>query len=490
MTDRPDLIIIRPAPEMQLKSSPTRRRFRNILIHNLHRALGEIPHEFRVDQARLLLRSPAVEAACELLGRVFGVDSFSPVEAVVQADFDVLERVARERFAEAVRGRRYAVRCKHHGGPKLSTRMVERRLGAVLNDVGTVDLTRPEVTLRVELTDEGVWLYTRRLPGPGGMPLGIQDRALTLMSGGFDSAVAAWYTMRRGVGIDYVFCNLGGATHEHMVLQVTQRLVRDWAAGDRPRLFVVDFLPVVADLRASLPGEVWQLVLKRLMYRAAEAVANRRGAQALVTGEALSQVSSQTLSNLNTIDAASDLPVLRPLIGFDKSEIMRMARDIGTYELCEGVPEFCALSLSCPVVSSRRGRIAALEEALDDRLLDKVVAEAREVDLLALDEADLVEPDVLTEEIPPDAAIIDCQPPRRFRDWHLPGAVNYPPDELARCYESLPKGRPYLLYCLLGTSASLLAERMQRAGFDARAFRGGVNRLRKVWSKRTEGESS
>jgi len=482
-TDRPELIIVRPAPELQLKSWHTRRRFRNILINNLRAALEGIAHEIRVDQGRLLLRTAEIEAAADRLEHVFGVASYSPVEAVVEPTVEALCGAAVARFADVIRGRSYAVRCKRHGGVRLSTRKVEQQVGAALNPFGTVNLEAPDVRLEVDLVEDGAWVFTQRRSGPGGVPLGVQDRAVALMSGGFDSAVAAWYTMRRGVGTDYVFCNLGGATHENMVTRIAHRLTRDWAVGDRPRLFVVDFLPVVADMRARLPGEVWQVVLKRLMYRAGEGVARRIGAQALVTGEALSQVSSQTLSNLNSIDPASGLPVLRPLIGFDKTEIMTLARRIGTYQLCEGVPEFCALSLSKPLVASRRGRIDREEAELDHALLERAVAEAREVDLAGLTEDDLTEPDVLVDVIPAGAEVIDCQPSRRFRDWHLPGSVNYPPDELARRFESLPKDRRYLLYCLRGANAPVLAERMQRAGYDAHAYRGGVSRLRRAFER-------
>ncbi len=484
LAHRPQLIIVRPAPEMQLKSQPTRRRFRNILMQNIRAALGGIAHEIRVDQGRLLLETAEIEAAGRALGQVFGVASWSPVEAVVnEPDIASLREAARAHFTEIVRGRTYAVRCKRHGGPALSQREVERQVGAALDGPGRVDLDAPDIEVRIDLTEQGAWLFGRRYPGPGGVPLGVQDRAIALMSGGFDSPVAAWYTMRRGVGVDYLFCNLGGATHENMVLNVAHRLASRWAHGDRPRLFVVDFLPVVADMRRRLPGEVWQVVLKRLMYRAAESLARERRAQALVTGEALSQVSSQTLSNLNSIDSASTLPVLRPLIGFDKAEILSLARRIGTYEVCEGVPEFCALSNSKPLVSSRRGRIEAEEAKLDASLLEQAVLEAREIDLLDMERAALTAPDVLVDTIPADAEVIDCQPPRRFRDWHLPGAVNVPPDELARRFRSWPKDRHYLLYCLRGANAPVLAERMQRAGFRAHALRGGVARLRRAWER-------
>ncbi len=476
----PETIIVRLAPEMQLKSRQTRRAFRDALLRNLRAALGDIPHRIAADEGRLLLRTPRVEAACEVLGRVFGISSFSPVEAVVDGDLDDLCRVAGERFVETVRGRRFAVRCKRLGRRRFSSQEVERRVGAVLDGPGSVDLGHPDVTLRIDVQDGVAHFHHRRLPGPGGLPVGIQGGTLALISGGFDSAVAAWYVMRRGAAVDYVFCNLGGAAYEHMVVQVTRLIAEGWAAGTRPRLFVVDFAAPVADLRAKLPADVWQVALKRLMYRAAGAVARRIGAQALVTGEALGQVSSQTLSNLNTIDVVSDLPVLRPLIGFDKPEIVARARAIGTAALSEVVPEYCALSTRRPAVSTGRGRLEREEAKLDPALLDAAVEDARELDLLALTEADLAAPYIFTDVFPEGAEVIDCQPEGHYRAWHVPGAVNRPAEKLAIHFDRLPKDRTYVLYCAHGTASAMLAEMMQQGGYDAYAFRGDLKRVKQA----------
>lgn len=480
--DRPDLIILRLAPEMQLKSWQTRRSFRDALLHNMRAALADagVEHQIRVDQGRMLLRTPQVEAASEVLPRIFGISSFSPVEAVVDGDLDELCRVAQEKFTERVRGRRYAVRCKRVGKRRFSSQEVERRIGGALNGPGRVDLTNPEVTVRVDVQDGVSYFHTRRIPGPGGLPIGIQGRALALISGGFDSAVAAWYIMRRGAAVDYVFCNLGGGAYEHMVVQVTRVLARKWAQGTRPRLFVVDVREPVADLRARLPGDLWQVELKRLMYRAAHDIACRIGAEALITGEALGQVSSQTLSNLNTIDAATDLPVLRPLIGFDKPEIMERARAIGTAELSENVPEYCNLSPRRPAVRSGRRRLEAEEAKLDSALLEAAVEQAKELDLLGLSDADMAEPYIFTGTFPADAEIIDCQPESHYRAWHLPGAVNRPADKLAIHFDRLPKDRTYVLYCAHGTASAMLAEMMQQAGYEAYAFRGDLKRVKEA----------
>jgi tRNA uracil 4-sulfurtransferase len=486
MSEHMHQIIIRQSPELHLKSAQTKRGFRRKLRRNLRAALADVVHRLEVVQGGFVLHTPEPEAACEVLPRVFGIASFSPVEAVTDADIDALCRVARERITDFVRGRSFAVRCKRHGPKVLSTREVERSVGAVLDGPGRVDLSHPEVTVRVDLWGEHASFHVRRIPGAGGLPVGVQGHALALISGGFDSAVAAWYVMRRGATVDYVFCNLGGAAHRHMVTQVARLLAERWAAGTRPRLWVVDFQAVVSDLRATLPGDVWQVVLKRLMYRAADAIARRIGAEALITGEALSQVSSQTLSNLNTIDAATDLPVLRPLIGFDKQEIMERARTIGTYVLSEKVPEFCALTMDHPLVRTRCEQVEAQEALLDARFLEEAVQNAVELNLLALTADDLAEPGILVEEIPDDVEVIDCQPPQRYRHWHVPGAVNRTPDQMARHFQELPRDRRYFLYCLRGTNSAILAERMRNAGFDARAFRGDVGKVRKAWARKMQ----
>ncbi|WP_019624148.1 tRNA uracil 4-sulfurtransferase ThiI [Thioalkalivibrio thiocyanoxidans] len=478
-------IIVRLAPEIHLKSPSTRRHFTRVLRRNLKRGLTGIPHELRTQQGRLVLYTPKPEAAQSVLRKAFGVSTFSPVEVVLkEVSVERLCEVVGAHFTEAVRGRRYAVRCKRHGRKDLSATEVERRVGAVLDGPGSVDLDNPEVVVRIDLDREQAWIYSRREQGGGGLPLGVQGRAMVLISGGFDSAVAAWYIMRRGTAVDFVFCNLGGSVHEEMVLAVCRRLVSDWGAGIRPRMFSVDFSGVVEDLRAKVPGDAWQIVLKRLMYRAAEPIARKRGAEALVTGEALSQVSSQTLSNLETIDAVAGLPVLRPLIGFDKAEIMNRARAIGTFELCEKVPEFCAIADQRPMVTSERAQIERLEAALSDACLEHAVAEARMHDLGAVPATTERTGSLLVDRIPDRAEIIDCQPPDLYRDWHVPGAVNHPADELAASFERLPRDRSYVLYCFRGTQSAVLAERMRAAGYDARAFAGNVAKLRRQWEGR------
>jgi thiamine biosynthesis protein ThiI len=249
-----------------------------------------------------------------------------------------------------VHGKRFAVR-PPYGNHPFGSRDVEVQLGAALLPDG-VDLTSPEVTVHIEVRQDQAYLFSERTEGVGGLPVGVEGRALALLSGGYDSAVASWLMLKRGVALDYVFCNLGGDAYERAVLQVAKVMADEWSFGTRPRLHVVDFGKPLDALRAGCRASYWQVVLKRLMYRAAERIALDTGAEALITGEAVGQVSSQTLTNLRAIEAAATLPVLRPLLGFDKGEIIERARAIGTASLSEQVREYCAISPGRPVTAA------------------------------------------------------------------------------------------------------------------------------------------
>jgi thiamine biosynthesis protein ThiI len=180
------------------------------------------------------------------------------------------------------------------------------------------------------------------------LPIGSEGRAVALISGGFDSAVAAWMMLRRGVALDYVFCRLGGPTHQLGTLRVLQVLGENWSYGDRPRVWVVPFEDVVDQIRAATRPQLWQLVLKRLMYRTALVVARRRRAHALITGESVAKCRRRRCATCEPSKAASSCRFLRPLVGMDKEEIIIRSREIGTYSISSTVHEYCDIAPKNP----------------------------------------------------------------------------------------------------------------------------------------------
>ncbi len=475
MSEQP-LILLRLGAELAIKARRTRSSFLRQLRRNLRDALAATgaPWQLEGEWSRIYVRSASPQTPA-LLARVFGISSLSPVERAVPPTLDDIVSEGVDAFAESVRGKRFAVRAHRAGLHEFTSKDVEIKLGAALLPFAArVDLTHPEITVQVDVRPENAYLFTTRLDGAGGLPVGVEGKAVALVSGGFDSAVAAWLLLKRGVALDFVFCNLGGDAYERAVVQVSKVLADDWCYGIHPRLHVIDFYQPLQALRAHVREQYWQVVLKRLMYRAACRVGAQIHAQAIVTGEAVGQVSSQTLTNLRAIEPAADLPVLRPLLGFDKEEIIERARHVGTAALSEQVKEYCAIAPGHPVTAASVERVSEEEGRMDLAVLDGVVANRKVLDLRALTPMDLVAPYIFATEIPEGAVVIDCRPEPQYAAWHLPGAQQREEWELARQIGRLDKNPTYVLYCAHGIQTAYLAERMQRAGYEAYSFKGGM----------------
>ena len=481
--------LIRLSPDLTTKADRTRRRFLRLLVENLRDAFRSEDIAARVEMgwARLLVEAEAA-AVPEVARRVFGVHSVSPVEVRDASSLAALVETAGEFFLPAMQGRAFAVRARTAGRAAFRSRDLEVALGARLVAHGKVRLDDPDVTCHVEVRDTTAYLFCDSLPGWRGLPLGSEGRAVALLSGGFDSAVAAWMVLRRGVGLDYVFCRLGGPVHAAGALRVLQVLGSRWSYGSSSQVHLLPFEPVVEKIRAACRPSHWQLVLKRFMYRAAEQVGREQRAQGIVTGESLGQVSSQTLKNLRALDARAldgrlHLPLLRPLLGMDKEEIIARSREIGTYDLSATVQEYCAIAPKHPAVAARAREVAE-EEAKVDLDLDAILQERRVLDARALSDSDWAIEALEVESIPEGAVLLDLRGEHGFSAWHYPGSQRL---ELAHGLKHLPefdKTRQYVLVCEFGLKSAYLAERMRAAGCTAFNFRGGLRALLRYAAER------
>ncbi|MBR9988827.1 MAG: tRNA 4-thiouridine(8) synthase ThiI [Gemmatimonadetes bacterium] len=479
-------VMVRLAAELTIKAPRTRIAFLRRLRRNIGDAMRSAGIDYRIEPiwGRIFVRADS-HLALPVLARVFGISSISYVEREIPAELDTIVTEATSHFREAVTGKTFAVRARRTGKHTYRSLDIERQLGAALLPYSAgVNLSKPGFTAYVEVRDETAYLFSERIPGAGGLPLGVEGNAVSLLSGGFDSAVSSWLLLKRGVALDYVFCNLGGDAYERAVVQVGKAIADEWSYGTRPRLNVIDFAPVLEELREKTRPSYWQVVLKRLMYRTACMVADERSAEAIVTGEAMGQVSSQTLANLRAIEAVSTLPVLRPLIGFDKEEIIDRAKAIGTAALSEQVREYCAITPGQPVTAATIMRVDHEEAKMDPAVLERVVAARKVLDLRALLPADLAAPYLFIEDVPDNAVIIDTRPKSQYRTWHLKGALHMEEWELLRDFRRLDRKPVYVLYCSHGIQTAYLAERMQRQGFEAYSFRGGARGVMKYAQER------
>jgi thiamine biosynthesis protein ThiI len=480
------LLILRLAGDFYTKARNTRLRFQRRLAHNVRDALTAhgIPHRLETTWSRFYLETPST-AALEVLPRVFGLQSVSLVERRPWRDLEDVVRSGVEVFGDGVRGRTFAVRASRRGGRErmpFDSQAVQVALGTALLQHAPdakVSLREPEVTAHVELEPGQAHFFHDKLRGYGGLPVGVEGRALALVSGGFDSAVASWLLLKRGVQLDYLFCNLGGAAHRLGVLKVMKVVADRWSYGYKPRLFEVDFRPLVAELQEKNHPRNWQIVLKRLMLRSGEAVARATRNLGLVTGEAMGQVSSQTLQNLAVISQAvsPSMPVLRPLVGFNKDEILGLARQVGIYDLAAAVGEYCDLVPRKPATRASLSEVLQGEAAMTPGRLEELAAARTAFELRSLDEAELGPTGLETDRIPEGATLLDLRSRSAYQTWHYPEALHLDFQHALETWPSFDRSRGYVLVCEVGLKSAHLAELLQKAGFRAWHFRGGLKDL-------------
>jgi len=470
--------------EITIKGRGTRERFEQLLLRNLDDALRthSIPYKLRRERGRIFIYAENERRAAEILRHVFGVKSLSIAHEVEFKGLEDLVEKAEGFFASKVRGRAFAVRARRAGKHDFTSMDVEKALGAALLKYGgRVDLEEPEVTAFVEIRGARAYLYTEVLKAYGGLPVGSEGRVLALVSGGFDSPIAAWYMLRRGAEVHYLLCNLGGPVQELGALHVLKVLADRWSYGYRPKLYVVDFRKLLREVRRKCDVSLLNVILKRYMYRAAEALAKKIGGEAVVTGEALGQAASQTLRNLYVSSMAIRMPILRPLIGFDKDDIIALAREVGTYDASARVKEYCGAFAEHPRTHASLEEVEAEEEKLDPSLLKEALANVKVYDLRSVSVEERIE-GLEVDDVPRGAVVLDLRSGSKFRRWHIPGSIHVDFDELLERVDELDPSATYVLVCDEGALSLEAAYLLRKLGFKAYSLRGGVRRARRKFA--------
>ncbi|MFQ6064745.1 MAG: tRNA uracil 4-sulfurtransferase ThiI [Candidatus Bathyarchaeia archaeon] len=370
-----DSVIVRLSGEIWIKERWTRRWYLRHLIKNMKAVLKHYglsySKMFRKDGRVFLKTFEAVEAA-KRLSRVFGVSSVSPaLETEVELDVIVAGCLS---IAEKVlsKGNSFAVKCRRVGEHPYTSRKVCRVVGGkVLEKFADrevrVDLDSPDVKLGVEVRDDLGFIFTDVIKGVGGFPLGVQGRVVGLLSGGLDSAVACWLVMKRGCPLVPVYFDNEPYTTEstaRRALEVAKALY-DWAIDFPRRLYIVKHGESLKEIVKKAPRRLTCILCKRLMYRVAERIADRVGAEGLVTGEAIGEQASQTIRNLRVLDMAAGYPVHRPLLGFDKAETERLARKIQTYGISARSVNGCTAAPHKPTTKAKMEEIGKAEDELN-----------------------------------------------------------------------------------------------------------------------------
>lgn len=382
-----DTIILRYG-EIALKAPPTRRKFVDRLLLNLKDAMQQLGAEGEIvrEWGRIFIDGGDAKAQ-QAVKHTFGIVSFSPAKRFGFKTLDEICSVVAE-YAEKTlkKGESFAIRARRAGSHSFKSMDAAREAGAgVVAATGAkVNLTTPDKTFHLEIRDNNAYVFTEKIPGPGGLPLGIEGRVLCLISGGIDSPVAAYLMMKRGCEVDFVHFALAPYTDRRNFERVDEvlRSLKKWTYGYRPKVHYVSHGPSLEAFMKAAAHDQQCLLCKRMMYRVAERIAAKRGAVALVTGESLGQVASQTLANIAVIDEAVKIPVFRPLLGMDKTEITALARDIGTFGDSTKPAGCCTASPRHPETDARLDIIEDEESFVDvDSLMEAELQAVEAVEL-------------------------------------------------------------------------------------------------------------
>lgn len=475
--------IVKLFPEIMIKGNTVKKKMVSQLNDNLRTLLQRISPDIQQkrfwdkievqcapEQAeavrRVLTGTPGVEQVLEVMQFTVGKDLQAIADQVVAV---VLPWVA---------GKTFVVRARRSGHHDFNSFEAERFIGGEIFTRGEalrVDLDHAEVKIEIEIHNEQVNIVTARHPGLGGFPMGSQGELLSLMSGGFDSTIASYLTMKRGIKTHFIFFNLGGAAHEIGVKQVALYLWSRFGASHRVQFVSVPFEAVVAEIFRVTHESYMGVTLKRLMLMAAEKVADQMGIDALVTGESVAQVSSQTLRNLAVIDEATRKLVLRPLATMNKPEIMAMAEAIGTRHFAENMPEYCGVISKNPTINASFERMHREAAKFDLSVLENAVAQAvmLPVDKIVEDvnQAAAVE---VVHRLTAEEQVIDIRAVSEQRARPLAGieVLAIPFHELNQRFPKLDQTKQYLLYCDKGVMSQLHAQYLRDKGFtNVRVYR-------------------
>ena len=310
----------------------------------------------------------SLDSMKEVLRNTFGLVYFAPATRMEQKK-EILEAAALE-LVKTLPGESFRITTRRSDpNIPLSTQKMNEEIGAaVVEKFGKkVNLTQPDVNCHIDLVEDSAFVYAHRIDGFGGLPVGMGGKVLSMISGGIDSPVATWQMMKRGAFINYLHFHSVPYTSDASIKKVLDVIKVFQKHQLRATLFLAELAPIQEEVIEKCHEKYRIILYRRFMFRIAEALAKREGAHAVITGESLGQVASQTIENMETIEAVTSMPILRPLVGMDKQEIVNRSKEIGTYDISVLPDEDCCAYFQPkqPATKATVEQLQKAEENLD-----------------------------------------------------------------------------------------------------------------------------
>ncbi len=459
--------ILKLFPEIMIKGSSAKRQMVGQLYTNLMNILERISPDIDVrkfsDKIEVVAPTDVLPEVRQRLLDTSGIEQI--LEALQFDGMDTLDKIkvkVGELVIDSLKDKTFVVRAKRTGKHDFGSVELEQTVGGYLlahSNAKGVDLKNAEITVRMELIQGQLNIITTKYKGLSGFPIGTQGDILSLMSGGFDSTVASYMTMKRGIKTHFVFFNLGGMAHEIGVKQVALYLWSKFGSSHKVKFISVPFDDVLEEIFRSTPPTYMGVTLKRLMLRASEKIADDMEIDALLTGESVAQVSSQTLRNLAIIDKASSMLILRPLSTMNKPDIMSIANDIGTRHFAEAMPEYCGVISQNPITHGSFKRMEKVAQKFNYDVLDKAVEDSKSIYVhdIVDDVANLAAVEVVEDLNSKEYVVIDIRAEDECIET-TSETIKIPFHRLKSEFPKLPKNKEYLLYCEKGIMSQLHAQ--------------------------------
>ena len=452
--------------EVGLKSDRNRAFFEKLYLRAIRESLKK--HEFLDFQIisygkRFVIHHNYSNKILPILQKIPGIQSISPA-------FHFLFKTQQEIISELIplskpliENKTFRITTRRVGKHDFKSMDLSMNLGKELEKFNTkVDLTNPDVTLFIEIRDEHCYFYTEDFSGVGGLPPTSAGKVLCLFSGGIDSPVAAYQMLKRGCSVDFIYINMLGDAPFNEIAKVYNELIDNYVYGYTPKFHVINAAEIVEKIKSDVDDSLRQIFLKIIFYKIAEKIAIKNKHLAIVTGEALSQKSSQTVASLGVINSQINTLVLRPLLGYDKIEITKIARELNTLVLSEKVKEYCNLSEGPVTTTPTQDVLTKFPD------LSKEIELACEDEIVFKGKLDLVEEKIEFDEKDfKKPLIVDIRSQTDTKNQPIEANIRIEYPEIFHHFEEFKKEEDYIIVCEYGLRSFDVASRLRKEGIRA-----------------------